>query len=501
VIEAVEQLSKLPGVAYATPNYRTPLATEPNDEFYSTQWGLQGEHGIKAPQAWNITTGSHNVRVGVIDTGIANHPDLNANVTTGWDFWNDNAITTDDELGHGTHVAGIIGAVSDNEIGVAGVNWAVTLVPLQVNGYLEADHFFEEVVVAITYAANTWDTTEQISVLNYSMGLYGRIEVDPRLPAINNYPGLFIWSAGNDNFDLDDVNTSNIASYNLVNIMAVGAIDSDGQKSSFSSYSSGGYVHIYAPGRSIASTIPGNDYDLYNGTSMAAPFVTGVAALLLSVDPTLTASELKQLIIDGADQIIINTFRGPLIVNRLNAFHSLQLLCGLPFLSINPASHYFGAVNIDEASPSETFSISAQGNSTFTVYAITLSGVDAESFNLSVYGLPWVITPSVTGTFTVSFSPASLGVKTANIIVTTNTDETSYIVNLSGTGWAQITNIPYTQDFNIVSSLNDISWGGYLNTSSGFFPNSGVHRTQGLAIHSYIPQSVYTPTFVLNLTD
>jgi len=492
VLEVIEQLNKLPGIAYATPNYRTPLATEPNDEFYSTQWGLHGEHGIRAPQAWDITTGSHNVRVGVIDTGIANHPDLNANVTTGWDFINNNDITTDDEVGHGTHVAGIIGAVADNGMGVAGVNWNITLVPLQVSNIVSESTFIVDDVLAITYATNTWGTSEQISALNFSFAYYGKLSWDPRLPAINNYPGLFIWGAGNEN---EDVDTSYITNFNLSNLIAVGAIDTNGQKSSFSSYSSGGYVHIFAPGSGIASTVPGNDYDFKDGTSMATPFVTGVAALLLSVDPTLTAAELKQLIIDGADQIIINTFRGPLIVNKLNAFHSLQLLCGLPFLSISPASHYFGAVNIDEASPDKTFSICVQGNSTYTIDSITITGDDAQSFNLSVYGLPWVLNTGDTGTFTVSFSPTSLGVKNANIIIYSNADTSPHIVSISGTGWLESTSLPYTQDFNNVISLNEISWSGDLYTHSGFFPYSGVYRTKGLALRAFEPQTAVTPTF------
>ena len=96
-------------------------------------WGLFGDNGINAKNAWGVTTGSKDIRVGVIDSGIANHEDLNANVAEGHDFFNDNTTTSDDELGHGTHVAGTIGAVADNGIGISGVAQDITLVPLQVS--------------------------------------------------------------------------------------------------------------------------------------------------------------------------------------------------------------------------------------------------------------------------------------------------------------------------------------------------------------------------------
>jgi len=505
VLKAIEQLNKIPDVAYATPNYLIPSAQVPNDEFYSTLWGMHGEHGIKAPQAWDISTGSHNVRVGVIDTGIVNHPDLDANVTTGYDFYNENEITNDDVNGHGTHVAGIIGAVGDNEIGVVGVNWDVTIVPLQAcsASYPEIAFFtIGELVAAITYATNTWGTEEQISVLNHSISGYGGYSFDARLTAIDSYPGLFVWSAGNaDGIFANtgfNVDSSDIESFNLSNIIAVGALQADGQKSGFSNYSSSGnYVHIYAPGSGIGSTVLNNDYDFYNGTSMAAPHVVGVAALLLSVDPSLTAPQLKQLITASADQIIISTPLGPQVANRLNAFRALQIVSELPFLDITPEAHYFGAVNTHETSQSQTISISTQGSSTFTVDTITITGEDAENFNLSVAGLPWILTSNDIGTFTVSFSPTTSGVKNANLIIISDAVDSPHIISLSGTGWVATTNIPYAQDFNNVTSLNDISWGGAVNSYLGFFPNSGVSGTEGLTFfvnYLYPTQNAYTQT-------
>jgi len=325
----IDILTQNPQIEYATPNYFTQPALVPNDEYYEFQWGLNSTYGIKAEQAWDITTGSQNVRVGVIDSGIASHPDLDANVTTGWDFYNNDDITTDDTIGHGTHVAGIIGAVGNNEMGIAGVNWNVTLVPFQAFAV-------SEFISAITYATNTWATDEQISVLNNSNAGYGYIDdsvYSPILTAINNYPGLFVWSAGNGvmGWDGDDVDTyHDIANYNLSNLMAVGALQPNGQVPYFSMYSSSGeYVHVYAPGVNVGSTFLDNGYENMEGTSMAAPHVSGVAALLLSINPYLTAEQLKQIIINSADQI--DTFIHyedhediPLTCRILNAYQAVQ---------------------------------------------------------------------------------------------------------------------------------------------------------------------------------
>lgn len=171
VIEVIDKIEQIEGVLSASPNYYENFAQIPNDSSFSSLWGLDSGSGVNAVDAWGITTGSREMKVGVIDTGIANHPDLNANLAEGWDFVNNNNITNDDPTGHGTHVAGIIGACGDNGIGVVGVNWQVTLVPLQVAIWDAED---EKWVMdgSGTVSAINWAKDNDIPILNYSAGAY-----------------------------------------------------------------------------------------------------------------------------------------------------------------------------------------------------------------------------------------------------------------------------------------------------------------------------------------
>lgn len=278
---------------------------EPDDPYYtsSNQWGLDGTYGINAPSAWKINTGSSSVRVGVIDSGIATHTDLNANLVDGYDFVTNTEDGSNDLNGHGTHVAGIIGAVGNNSVGVSGVNWNVSIISLQVSNDGTIFAKTSAAIKAINYAISLWGTENQIDILNYSVAGYGyRTSIRE---VVRNYPGLFVWCAGNNSLNIDSY-LSGCGSFDLSNIISVGAINSAGEIPDFSNYSlSGDNINIYAPGVSILSTLPGNKYDYMGGTSMAAPFVTGTAALLLAENPDLTASQLKNLILNNANTIDI----------------------------------------------------------------------------------------------------------------------------------------------------------------------------------------------------
>lgn len=321
ILKAIILLSKMDYVISAEPNYKLRPATEPNDTYYSQNWlwGLNGDNGIGMPLAWNMTQGSKSVRVGVIDTGIASHVDLNANLTTGWDTYNNDSTTMDDTDSHGTHVAGTIGAVGNNNEGVVGVNWNVTLVPLQASN--ENNLFgVTEIVRAIQWAENKWGTDEQIDIINYSAE--GFCCAPAVLEAIRNYHGLFVWAAGNSGFDVDNYVDSSL--YNLPNLISVGAIDRNGQKRDSSNYGKK-TVDIFAPGESIVSTMPHDRYGEKSGTSMAAPHVTGVAALLLAKYPDLTPSQIKAAILNNVDK---DSNLSNLCVSggRLNAYKALNSL-------------------------------------------------------------------------------------------------------------------------------------------------------------------------------
>ena len=296
MVQAAKLYAADPAVDYVEPNYIVrPVATTPNDPSYGDLWGMAR---IRAPEAWDITQGSQDIVVGVIDTGIfTTHQDLAANIAPGgYDFANNTADLQDD-VGHGTHVAGTIGAVGNNLLGVAGVNWNVKLIGLK---FLDPSGTTANAIRAVEYAAT--NTALKIKITNnswggggYSQGLYNAIK-----KAGDIYGQLFIAAAGNDAED-NEATPHYPSSYNLSNLIAVAAIGDDGALASFSNYGSNS-VHLAAPGVDILSTVPGgagNQLDAYSGTSMACPHVAGAAALLWSLNPDYPYETIRSAILDN----------------------------------------------------------------------------------------------------------------------------------------------------------------------------------------------------------
>ncbi|HJW29376.1 MAG TPA: S8 family peptidase, partial [Saprospiraceae bacterium] len=327
-----------PNVEYAEPNFiRYPKNTVPNDPYFNPQqWALQntGTFGagtagadIKMTQAWDITQGSSTVVVAVIDSGVdVNHPDLVNNIwknpgetsctdgvdndgngfiddCVGWNFADKNN-TPFDNLGHGTHVAGIIGAVGNNGIGISGMMWSVQIMPLKFITHFGSDicgpgtdfcGSVDDEVAAIQYAIRNG---AKIINASYGSSAFSLAEFDA-INAANNAGVLFIAAAGNGSIeqhgDNNDVSPVYPASHRLPNIISVAATDQNDVKATFSNFGPNS-VHVAAPGVYILSTIPSSgvsmsfaslctgsfaaDYDFCSGTSMAAPHVTGLAGLL-----------------------------------------------------------------------------------------------------------------------------------------------------------------------------------------------------------------------------
>jgi subtilisin family serine protease len=337
--EVAADLEREPGVLDAHPNYVYRVSATPNDPFFDELWGLDtaNDADMDVLEAWDVTTGSASVTVAVIDTGVLyTHPDLTTNIWSnpgevpgdgldndgnghvddvrGWDFV-ENDATPLDPHGHGTHVAGTVGAQGNNGIGVTGVNWDVSVMPLRAGA---ANGLFTEAAIsdAIDYACATG-----ADVVNGSFGGYGYSPTI--LSAINACPGmLFVFAAGNG--DTDQVGDNIDASpptypcaYASANIVCVAASTEVGGIASFSNYGPVS-VDVAAPGTAILSTINTGDYDAYAGTSMASPHVAGVAALLLARDPGATPAQIKYSLMRTVD--LLPAFAGRIASGgRVNA--------------------------------------------------------------------------------------------------------------------------------------------------------------------------------------
>lgn len=330
--KAIQYLQTIPEVEYAELNYRGGLLTD----LYPYQWALNNtgslggtvDADIDAPEAWNVFTGSSDLVVAIIDTGMAfYHDDLEPNVWynsgemgdgkesdyidndengkvddwIGWDFYNGDNNPTDDN-GHGSHVAGIIGAEGSTNQGIRGVCWNSKLMVLKTFN-TEGIGYVSGAVAAIDYARlNGAKVINASWGFPYSTSLYQAIE---RAMASGV---LIVTAAGNDSKNIDQYHYQYPAGYNLDNIICVAATDYNDLLSPFSNYGNY-YVHLGAPGgtdtsqaeRNILSSMIYGGYYYMCGTSMAAPHVSGAAALILGQRPAIDWLQGRTIIFKSVD--------------------------------------------------------------------------------------------------------------------------------------------------------------------------------------------------------
>lgn len=280
-------------VAFAEPHflYMTNESVEPNDMLYAKyQWNLPA---IETIPGWDVTRGSEDVVVAVIDTGVdMNHPDLEGRTTEGINIVNEQSKPLDD-VGHGTHVAGIISALVNNREGVAGISWYNKIMPIKV---------LDETGAGTTYSVAQgiiWAADHGAKVINMSLGNYADAQfLHDAIRYAFDKDVVLIAASGNDNTERPGYPAA------YPEVFAVAATDSRQQKASFSNY--GDYIDVAAPGVNIASTYPDNHYAALSGTSMASPHVTALAALIRSANPLLKNTEvmdiMRQTAIDLGDR-------------------------------------------------------------------------------------------------------------------------------------------------------------------------------------------------------
>ncbi|MDH5769249.1 MAG: S8 family serine peptidase [Nitrospirota bacterium] len=415
VKDAIISYMQDPNVEYAEPNYILKLsATVPNDLYFGQQWALRntgqfasGTAGadMKAPEAWDITKESSSVIIAVLDTGIDySHPDLFDNVISGWNFIDDNGNTMDD-FGHGTHVAGIIGAIGNNSIGVSGLMWSVKLLPVKVCAMegCPVDKIASGISFAISQGAKAMNAS-----FGTSPGTPSPLTLYNAINAANSAGILVVASAGNEENN-NDVAPVYPASYNLSNVIAVTATDQNDTKPTFANF--GNSVHVAAPGVYILNTVPAGvtfslctgspyaGYDFCSGTSMAAPHVTGLVGLLYSyydgIHNTLfTYSQVRSTILQYVD--VLPSLSGWIQTNgRVNAYKAVASIANPVNLTATATSPTQIAITWSDIAAGESgYKIERKtGSSSFTEIA-TVS-VNVSSFNDSS------LTPQTTYTYRV----------------------------------------------------------------------------------------------------
>ena len=325
----LKRLEKAPKVKYIEPDYAVQGMLTPDDPRYSDLWGLNniGQTGgvtdadIDAPEAWDVSIGSSNVVVAVIDSGVDyNHADLKANMWIntgeepgdgkdndgngyiddiyGYDFYNNDANPMDDHS-HGTHCSGTIAAVGDNGIGVVGVNWTAKIMALK---FLSSSNsgYVSGAVAAIQYVTNMKNRGVNVIAMSNSWGTSSySISLKNALASADAAGVLCVAAAGNYSRN-NDTSPFYPASYDLPGVISVSATSNNDSLASFSSYGPTS-VDLAAPGVSILSTTPGGGYGYKSGTSMATPHVAGAAALIKARFPGLTYMGVKDSILGSVD--------------------------------------------------------------------------------------------------------------------------------------------------------------------------------------------------------
>lgn len=334
------QYRSLPEVEYAEANSKITLDHDDsgskhvhaNDEQFSQQWGLfnsgqsDGKPGadISAMRAWAVTKGSDQVVVAVLDSGVDyTHPDLVNNIWIRPEIikaYQDDDLTSDgpiddvhgfnvvedngdpmDDNGHGTHCAGIIGAEGGNGIGIAGVNWKVKIMPLR---FMDGDGAgtTKDAIEAINYVIDRKRAGVNVRIISASWGSNAKSRaLEDVIRIAYNEDILFVAAAGNASSD-NDQTPHYPSSYNLGNVVSVAALDRRDQLTSFSNYGAQS-VQIAAPGEEILSTWLEHGFAEKKGTSMATPFVAGVAALILSQHPRMSVDDLRARLLKSIDPL------------------------------------------------------------------------------------------------------------------------------------------------------------------------------------------------------
>jgi thermitase len=402
-LAVVAALRLHPLVEYAEPNYILRAVLTPNDPYFSSQWGLTK---IGASQAWDVTTGSSDLIIAIVDSGIdLDHPDLSSKIVLGYDYANKDWVP-DDDYGHGTHVAGIAAAWTNNGQGVAGVSWGARLMALKVLDD-KGSGSYADAASAVTYAAD-----HGAKIINLSLG--GDYDSQTLHDAViyAHHAGCVLAAATGNEGDSAVLYPAQYAE-----ALAVAATDSNDQRAWFSNY--GPEVDVAAPGVSIYSTYPGGGYTYMNGTSMATPYVAGLAALIWSEVPSYTNDQVEGRIEMTAVDLGAPGWDQDYGHGRIDAHAALCT----PDLGASPQSIALLADDTtDPMPPSQTVSVLNTGCTPLTWTAVISPSTATW---LSAAPLSGTATETWPGSISLSANKSGLGHGTHNAQVIISTTQTT----------------------------------------------------------------------------
>lgn len=396
--DAAKTARSLKGVAYAEVDQAVAPSEIPNDPSYPSQWHLAK---IAAPTAWDVTTGSTGLTVAILDTGCdPTHPDLAANYVAGYNFYDGNT-DTHDVYGHGTAVAGCVGAVGDNSVGVASVDWHAKIMPCRISdtsGY----GYYSTVIAALQWAADHGARVANVS--------YDFQDSSSFLTAADYFAskgGMVVCSAGNAG--------CNNGYPSRPSIMCISATDSNDALASWSCYGPG--ISLAAPGVSIYTTANGGGYRSASGTSFSSPITAGAFALAWSANPSLTATQVRRILESTADDLGAAGWDQYFGNGRVNVARAVQAAISVA-LDTEPPSVYL-TNPLDGSTVSGTLSLAATASDNVGVVSVSfyVDGSLLATSTSAPYGASWDTTAVANGAHTLSAS----AVDTSGNVATTST--------------------------------------------------------------------------------
>jgi subtilisin family serine protease len=315
----VESLQSQAGVEFAELDRAIPPSQMvPNDPDYAYEWHLPK---INAPGAWATNTGSSGVIIAILDTGVdSTHPELASKIVPGWNAY-DNNDDTSDVYGHGTMVAGTAAASSNNTVGVASVAWGCQIMPIRISD-LAGYAYYSSIAAGLTWAAD-----HGARVANISYEATGSLTVSTAAQYFRSRGGVIVVAAGNGGI-LDTASPDN------PDVLTVSATTTTDTLASWSNR--GNKIDLSAPGVSIRTTVSGGGYGSYMGTSFSAPVVSGVAALVISANPSLTSDQIQEVVKMSSDDLGSAGWDTSFGWGRVNAYNAVMLATGTPPPSSGP---------------------------------------------------------------------------------------------------------------------------------------------------------------------